>query len=83
MRSKKLTIRSRPGRDYATSSDRTTFASSTYARLRALNVAPCGLIPRLHLCIAINSARDVGSDQWAVNVPFDYLFDVSFGFLFM
>ena len=56
-------------------------ASSTYALLRVLSVAPCGLIPRMYLCIAINSARDVGSDQWVLSMPFDCLFDMSFGLL--
>ena len=49
--------------------------------LKALSVGPCGLISRMYLCTTVDSARDVGSDQWAISVPFDYLFDVSFGFL--
>ena len=54
---------------------------STYALFRALSVAPYGLIPRMYLCIGVDSACDVGNDQWAISVPFDCLFDVSFGFL--
>ena len=54
--------------------------SSTYALLRVLSVAPCGLFPRMYLC-TVDSAHDVSSVQWAISVPFDYLFDVLFGFL--
>ena len=55
---------------------------STYALLRVLSITPCGLIPRMYLCTAVDSASDMGSDQWVVSVLFDYLFDVSFGFLY-
>ena len=54
---------------------------SSYALLRALSVAPCGLIPRMFLCTAIHSMRDVGSDQCAISVLFDCLSNVSLGFL--
>ena len=55
--------------------------SNTFALLRASSVAPCGLIPRMYLCTVVDSARDVGNDQWAIIVPFDCFFYVSFGFL--
>ena len=62
------------------SPDRTTFSPSTYALLRVLSVAPCGLFPKMYLC-TIDSARDMGNNQWVASVPFDYLFNVSFSFL--
>ena len=71
----------RPGKGHAMSPDRTSFVPSTYALLRALSVAPYGLIPRMHLCTIVDLECDVGINQWAVSVPFDYLFDVWFGFL--
>ena len=63
------------------SPDSITFAPNTYALLRALSVAPYGLFPRKYLCIAVDSTRDVGNDQWTVSVPFDCFFNVLFGFL--
>ena len=59
---------------------RTTFSYSTYALLRVLSVAPCGLFSRMCLH-TIDLVCDVSEDQWATSVPFDYLFDVSFSFL--
>ena len=38
------------------------FPPSTYALLRALSVAPCGLIPRMYMCIAVDLTCDLGSD---------------------
>ena len=57
------------------------FPPNTYALLRALSVSPCGIIPKMYLCTTVDSACDVGSDQWVVSVPFDCLLVVSFGFL--
>ena len=66
----------------STSLDRTTFAPPTLMlSLRALSVAPCGLIPRMYLCIAVDLVRDMGSDQWAIGVLFDCLFNASLDFL--
>ena len=48
---------------------------STYALFRALSVAPCGLILRMYLCTSIDLACNVGSDQWAISVLFDCLFN--------
>ena len=56
------------------------FPASTYALLRVLRVAFCGLFLRIRLPI-VDSARDVSNNQWVGSVPCDYLFDVSFGFL--
>ena len=58
------------------------FSPSTYAFLRVLSVAPCGIFPRMCLH-TIYSACDVSNDQQAASVSFDYLFDFSFGFLQM
>ena len=53
------------------------FPPNTYAFLRAISVVPCGLIPRMYLCTTVDSTRDVGSDKWAISMPFDNLFNVS------
>ena len=46
-----------------------------------LSVAPCGLIPRMYPCTVVDSPRDMRSNQRAISLPFDSLFDVLFGFL--
>ena len=59
---------------------RTTLAPQHLYPLEGLSLAPSGLFPKMYLC-AVDSAHNVSSDQWAASVPFNYLFDVLFGFL--
>ena len=57
------------------------FPPSTYALLRALSVAPCGLLVMKYLCLVVDSVRGVGHDQCAVRMPFDCLFNMLFSFV--
>ena len=48
---------------------------STYALLKALSVAPYGLILRKYLCTTVDTTCDVESDQCAIGVLFGCLFN--------